>query len=116
MTREDLLATASLARLGMTEDEAAAALPAFERMLGYFAALEAADQDEDAFGARVADLEPASLAVRAAARLRSDVIENSNNVNNANRLNLNDLNNLAAELMHRAPESENGFFVLPNVL
>ena len=115
MTREDLLATAGLARLGMTDDEAAAALPAFERMLGYFAALQAADQDEDAFGARVADLEPASLAVQAAARLRSDVIENSNNALN-NRLNPNDLNNLATELMHRAPESENGFFVLPNVL
>lgn len=115
MTREDLLATAGLARLGMTDDEAAAALPAFERMLGYFAALEAADQDEDAFGARVADLEPASLAVKAAARLRSDVIENFNNAVN-NRLNPDYLNNLATELMHRAPESENGFFVLPNVL
>jgi aspartyl-tRNA(Asn)/glutamyl-tRNA(Gln) amidotransferase subunit C len=41
--------TAALARLNLGEDELAAAFPAFEQMLGYFAAMQEADGDRAAF-------------------------------------------------------------------
>jgi aspartyl-tRNA(Asn)/glutamyl-tRNA(Gln) amidotransferase subunit C len=45
MTIEDLKETAALAHLNMDEAELAAAFPAFEQMLGYFAAMQAADRE-----------------------------------------------------------------------
>ncbi|MDR2371405.1 MAG: aspartyl/glutamyl-tRNA amidotransferase subunit C [Treponema sp.] len=45
MKIEDLRETAALARLNMDEKELAAAFPAFEQMLEYFAAMQAADRD-----------------------------------------------------------------------
>jgi aspartyl-tRNA(Asn)/glutamyl-tRNA(Gln) amidotransferase subunit C len=45
MTIEDLKETAALAHLNMDEGELAAAFPAFEQMLGYFAAMQAADRE-----------------------------------------------------------------------
>ncbi|MBU0927589.1 MAG: aspartyl/glutamyl-tRNA amidotransferase subunit C [Spirochaetes bacterium] len=110
MEREELQVTARLARLGLSEDEAAAALPAFERMLGYFAAMKAADEDPDAFGGSVLDLQPSATAFFAADGMRPD-IDNFNNNTNANPL-----PNLANELLNRAPESESRFIVIPNVL
>ena len=114
MTREELQATARLARLPLGDDEADAALPAFERMLEHFAAMAAADGDEAAFGAPIRDLGTGTSGLRLPGAMRHDRPANSNQ-NNA-RHNPNPLNNLASELMNRAPESENGFFVLPNVL
>ncbi len=109
MLREELQATASLAHLALSEEEAAAALPAFERMLEYFAAMKAADGDGDAFGVSVLDLPPTTQAFSAGNRLRFDT--NANNNTNSNPL-----NNLANELLNRSPESENRFVVIPNVL
>jgi aspartyl-tRNA(Asn)/glutamyl-tRNA(Gln) amidotransferase subunit C len=43
MKIEDLRETAALARLNMDEKELAAAFPAFEQMLEYFAAMQEAD-------------------------------------------------------------------------
>jgi aspartyl-tRNA(Asn)/glutamyl-tRNA(Gln) amidotransferase subunit C len=51
MKIDDLKETAALARLNMDEKELAGAFPAFEEMLEYFAAMQAADRDETAFGA-----------------------------------------------------------------
>jgi aspartyl-tRNA(Asn)/glutamyl-tRNA(Gln) amidotransferase subunit C len=51
MTIEDLRETAALARLNMDDAELAAAFPAFEQMLGFFAIMQAADRDGAAFGA-----------------------------------------------------------------
>ncbi|MDR1420067.1 MAG: aspartyl/glutamyl-tRNA amidotransferase subunit C [Treponema sp.] len=53
MNIDDLKETAALARLTMDEEELAGAFPAFEQMLEYFAAMQAADRDETAFGASV---------------------------------------------------------------
>ena len=111
MVREELQATASLAHLALSEEEAAAALPAFERMLEYFAAMKAADGDVDAFGVSVLDLPPTTQAFSAGNRLRFDAT-----ANNTNNTNSNPLNNLANELLNRSPESENRFVVIPNVL
>jgi len=115
MLREELQATASLAHLALSEEEAAAALPAFERMLEYFAAMKAADGDVDAFGVSVLDLPPTTQAFSAGNRLRFDATANNNDNNNDNT-NSNPLHNLANELLNRSPESENRFVVIPNVL
>jgi aspartyl-tRNA(Asn)/glutamyl-tRNA(Gln) amidotransferase subunit C len=46
----DLHETARLAHLNLDEGELAGAFPAFEQMLGFFAAMQAADADGGAFG------------------------------------------------------------------
>ena len=105
MVRDELQATARLAHLDLTEDEAAAALPAFEQMLEYFAAMKAADEDEETAG--LFAVQPGSSS-STGNRLRLDM--NNNNPNS------NPLLNLADELLDRAPQSENRFVVIPNVL
>jgi aspartyl-tRNA(Asn)/glutamyl-tRNA(Gln) amidotransferase subunit C len=49
MNIEDLKETAALAHLNLEEGELVAAFPAFEQMLGFFAAMQAADGDRAAF-------------------------------------------------------------------
>jgi aspartyl-tRNA(Asn)/glutamyl-tRNA(Gln) amidotransferase subunit C len=49
ITIEDLKKTAALAHLNLDEDELAAVFPAFEQMLRYFGAIQAADEDRAAF-------------------------------------------------------------------
>lgn len=51
MDIDDLKETARLARLSLSKEELAAAFPAFEQMLGFFAAMQAADKDAAAFPA-----------------------------------------------------------------
>jgi len=111
MVLDELQATACLAHLDLSEEETAAALPAFEQMLEYFAAMKAADEDEEAAGLFAVD---PSDAPSAAARMRPDTFELNNN--NNNNPHSNPLSNLADELLDRAPESENRFIVIPNVL
>jgi aspartyl-tRNA(Asn)/glutamyl-tRNA(Gln) amidotransferase subunit C len=117
MVQDDLQATAALAHLDLGEDEAAAALPAFGLMLEYFAAMKAADTDTDAFGVSVSTLPPTTQAFSLGKRLRTDV-PNSNPANNNTNMNSNPnaLPNLSSEILERAPESENRFIVIPNVL
>lgn len=111
MVREELQVTASLAHLDLSDDEAAAALPAFELMLEYFAAMKAADEDADAFGVSIKDIQPSAQDSRSGNRLRLDLLHNHNTNQNSNPL-----SNLASELVNRAPERENNFIVIPNVL
>ena len=42
---QELTTTARLAHLNVSKDELAAALPAFEQMIGFFSAMEEADND-----------------------------------------------------------------------
>ena len=49
MTINDLKETASLARLNIDESELAAMLPAFEQMVEYFAEMQKAEDDINAF-------------------------------------------------------------------
>ncbi len=107
MVREELQATASLAHLDLSEDEAAAALPAFELML-----MKAADEDVEAFGCSILDVPPTTQAVSAGNRVRFDYFNNSNTNNQGS----NPLSGLADELVNRVPQSENRFVVIPNVL
>lgn len=120
MVQDDLQATASLAHLGLSEEEARAALPAFELMLEYFAAMKAADGDATAFGAPISELPPTAQAVEAGNRVRPDFYNRfgNNNINsNANTNSpANTLPDLAGAMLGQAPESENRFIVIPNVL
>jgi aspartyl-tRNA(Asn)/glutamyl-tRNA(Gln) amidotransferase subunit C len=52
---EDLKETAALAHLNLGEAELAGAFPGFEQMLGFFAAMQAADGDREAFPASVGE-------------------------------------------------------------
>lgn len=109
MVLDDLQATARLAHLDLSEEETAAALPAFERMLGYFAAMHAADEDSDVFGVSVSDLSTSRISA-AGNRVRGDNTNPNNNNNNPAD------NALADALLAAAPEREDRFLVVPNVL
>jgi aspartyl-tRNA(Asn)/glutamyl-tRNA(Gln) amidotransferase subunit C len=102
MTIEDLKETAALAHLNMGEEELAAAFPAFEQMLGYFAAMQAADRE----GVSEKNNPQASGAGRAVAsgHFRGDAAD------------VNPSQNLAENLLDRAGERDGRFVVIPNVL
>lgn len=118
MEQDDLQATASLARLGLTEAEAAAALPAFEQMLEYFAAMKAADGDSAAFGAPISELPPTAQAAAAGNRARPDFYNRfgNNNINSNPNPASNRLPEISDAMLALAAESENRFIVIPNVL
>lgn len=101
MIIDDLVATAALAHLDLKEEELAAALPAFERMLAYFSAMREADTDEAAFGGPISSLEPTSHVFSVGNNTRPD---NNNN------------SNLANALLNQAGELESCYLVVPNVL
>ena len=56
MKIEDLRETAALAHLNLDDEALDAAFPAFEQMLGFFAAMQSADEDTAAFAAPVTKL------------------------------------------------------------
>jgi len=119
MIKEDLKATADLAHLDLGEAELDAALPAFEQMLGYFAAMRAADADEAAFGIASSSSDLSRQA--AIGRFRADAPANNNNFANNNpennpSNNSNGLSGLADVLLNAAGERDGRFVVVPNVL
>jgi aspartyl-tRNA(Asn)/glutamyl-tRNA(Gln) amidotransferase subunit C len=135
MEIEDLQVTAQLAHLNMGEEDLAAAFPAFEQMLGFFAAMQAADHDAGAFPAGFAgDAAPgaaqgatqgaaqgatqgvSSGPVRDAAFFRPDRPNpNPNNPQNTGSVGSND-EALAAGLLQNAGDRDGRFIVVPNVL
>lgn len=100
---EDLRITASLAHLNAGESELEAALPAFRDMLSYFAAMQAADGDEKAFGGPIQGLSFAGDCVDSA-HFRADAA----------------LPGAAADLteamLDNSGERDSRFIVVPNVL
>lgn len=98
---DDLEVTAALAHLDLKEEELAAALPAFERMLTYFSAMREADSDEAAFGCSLSNLEPTSHVFFAGNTVRSDATVPSA---------------LADALLDGASELEARYLIVPNVL
>jgi aspartyl-tRNA(Asn)/glutamyl-tRNA(Gln) amidotransferase subunit C len=123
MKIEDLQATAQLAHLNMGEEELAAAFPAFEQMLGFFAAMQAADHDAGAFPAGFADGAAQGAAqggssnfARDAAFFRPDRPNcNPNNSQNTGSTGSND-GALVSSLLHNAGDRDGRFIVVPNVL
>ncbi len=101
MIQDDLRTTARLAHLDLSEAEVSAALGDFEVMLGYFAAMRAADTDEAAFGGPLSGLSLSAKDNPAGNRLRDD--------NTAPSI-------LSEALLASAPEREGRYLVVPNVL
>jgi aspartyl-tRNA(Asn)/glutamyl-tRNA(Gln) amidotransferase subunit C len=129
MKIEDLQVTAQLAHLNMGEEELAAAFPAFEQMLGFFAAMQAADNDLSAFPAGFpaentgdAARTGSSDRLRSADHFRSDVPnDNSNNAQNTVSQGLNSDRfrsdeTLVSNLLNNAGDRDGRFIVIPNVL
>ena len=112
MKIEDLQVTAQLAHLNMDEKELAAAFPAFEQMLGFFAAMQAADKDSEAFP----EAFTAASQTVSAAHFRSD--NPNHNPNNSHTTSSNGLNDetLVSNLLNNAGDRDGRFIVVPNVL
>jgi aspartyl-tRNA(Asn)/glutamyl-tRNA(Gln) amidotransferase subunit C len=92
MDAEELSATARMARLTLTDSEVEKLRAAVERMLQYFSLMREVDVD---------GLAPTTHALLRENRLRED---------------REDGRNLSDELIENAPEREERFIVIPNVL
>lgn len=126
MKIEDLQVTAQLAHLNMGEKELAAAFPAFEQMLGFFAAMEAADKDPAAFIGGGADV---AAAPQMTGMIRTVLADHFRLDNPPPNTAVNGLNGetkvseaLASEtlapetLINNAGDRDGRFIVVPNVL
>jgi aspartyl-tRNA(Asn)/glutamyl-tRNA(Gln) amidotransferase subunit C len=108
MKIEDLRETAALAHLNFDDQALDAAFPAFEQMLGFFAAMQSADQDTAAFAAPITTLSGSARTVPAA-YFRSDAPDSG--INRASGC-----SNLNETMLNRAGERDGPFVVVPNVL
>jgi aspartyl-tRNA(Asn)/glutamyl-tRNA(Gln) amidotransferase subunit C len=109
MDMRELEETAALARLNINREELAAALPAFEQMLGFFAAMQNADNDAAAFGGAAQAVQTAGAGQAAGARLVNAAHfrgDDDGAVRSAD----------GAALVDNAGERDGRFIVIPNVL
>jgi aspartyl-tRNA(Asn)/glutamyl-tRNA(Gln) amidotransferase subunit C len=115
MKIDDLKETAELAHLNLGDEELAAAFPAFEQMLGYFAAMQAADTDESLFPRGPDGSAKTALPAgqNAGARLVDSGFFRPDNPHGANSNNSNKLNE---NLLNNAGDRDGRFVVIPNVL
>ncbi|MHB9294064.1 hypothetical protein Holit_03190 [Hollandina sp. SP2] len=105
MKMEDLQETAGLAHLTMSEQALAAAFPALEQMLGFFAAMQAADDDQDAFPALPSQLSGPSRIV-SPDHFRQDNPEGPSPQDPA----------IIPDLLDNAGDRDGRFVLVPNVL
>jgi aspartyl-tRNA(Asn)/glutamyl-tRNA(Gln) amidotransferase subunit C len=113
MNIEDLQETARLAHLNLDEAELAGAFPAFEQMLGFFAAMQAADEDREVFPGENAASDVSGSGVSrtvTADHFRPDNPCPDNNYNNTDPQGLNE------NLLNNAGDRDGRFIVIPNVL
>lgn len=96
MDTRELYTTASLAHLSLTEDEVGELSQQVSRMLEYFSIMRDFDVDS---------LEPTTHTFSKVNRLRQDSEVNGER-----------LSHVADSLLDNAPEREDRFFVIPNVL
>ncbi|MDR1902581.1 MAG: aspartyl/glutamyl-tRNA amidotransferase subunit C [Treponema sp.] len=112
MTIEDLKETAALAHLKLSEEELAASFPAFEQMLGFFAAMQSADEDKAGFPAGISGgKDSPSISVEAGSHSRT--------VKSAHFRAGNLPSGDAVEpesMLDNAGERDGRFIVIPNVL
>jgi len=92
MDQKELYVTASLAQLELSEGEAKVLNAAVEEMLEYFSRMKEIDVDH---------LEPTTHPLLKTNRTRTDLVVESS---------------LADRLLENAPETEDRFIVIPNVL
>jgi aspartyl-tRNA(Asn)/glutamyl-tRNA(Gln) amidotransferase subunit C len=107
MTIEDLVTTASLARLHLDKAELEQAFPAFEQMLAFFADMQNADDDTAAFGASIAGLSR-DARESVPALFRGDDPAGADRYNPAFSLN--------ERFLENTGERDGPFMVVPNVL
>jgi aspartyl-tRNA(Asn)/glutamyl-tRNA(Gln) amidotransferase subunit C len=118
--------TVRLAHLNMDDEELAASFPAFEQMLGFFAAMQAADEDRAAFpgGSLAGDADPVSGLASSSRTVTSQHFRPDLSGDNPN----NQPNNppggvkdgakeaLISGILNNAGERDGRFVVVPNVL
>jgi aspartyl-tRNA(Asn)/glutamyl-tRNA(Gln) amidotransferase subunit C len=109
MELQDLQTTAGLAHLNMDTQELQSALSAFEEMLSFFAAMQAADQDQTAF---TASINTHTEGMAASSRLVNAAYFRSDNPISGNS----NPNDLSEEILTKAGERDGRFVVIPNVL
>ncbi|MDR3160150.1 MAG: aspartyl/glutamyl-tRNA amidotransferase subunit C [Spirochaetaceae bacterium] len=115
MNIEDLQETARLAHLKLDEGEIAGAFPAFEQMLTFFAAMQAADEDEGAFSAPISRVsEPQWTAD--SRHFRPDQGQSGHNRHHNQHNFLSPSTGLNENLLNNAGERDGRFIVVPNVL
>jgi aspartyl-tRNA(Asn)/glutamyl-tRNA(Gln) amidotransferase subunit C len=109
MKIEDLQETAALAHLNMDEKELAGAFSAFEQMIGYFAAMQAADRDGASFTASITG---GTEGMAASSRIVESGYFRQDRMGQAE----NDSEDLSEKLLEKAGDRDGRFVVIPNVL
>jgi aspartyl-tRNA(Asn)/glutamyl-tRNA(Gln) amidotransferase subunit C len=104
MDQRELEETAELAHLNINKEELAAALPAFEQMLGFFAVMQEADTDTDAPGAAagIAAGQAAGARLVSSGHFRGDTAPGGAVPRE--------------DLLNNAGDRDGAFIVIPNVL
>ncbi|MCL1815193.1 MAG: aspartyl/glutamyl-tRNA amidotransferase subunit C [Treponema sp.] len=103
MDIQELETTAQLAHLNLSPDELAAALPAFEQMIGFFAAMRDYDSQTQGSDNKSSPPESALLAGAEHFRTESDAASNADC-------------SLNERILNNAGERDGRFIVIPNVL
>ena len=103
---QELQQTAELAHLNLSERELAAAFPAFVQMLGYFAAMQAADNDPSLAPAGHTEGMAASARQASAAWFRADTAHPA----------AYSPDDLPESMLEQSGERDGRFVVIPNVL
>ena len=112
MTIEDLKDTAVMAHLSIQESELTAMFPAFQQMVGFFDAMQAAEEDRAAFPGGLASVSSALAGASGNYRTvnagfyRSDAKKSPNDTKSP----------FTETLLENAGERDGRFFVVPNVL
>jgi aspartyl-tRNA(Asn)/glutamyl-tRNA(Gln) amidotransferase subunit C len=110
MDIKELEETASLAHLKVNRAELEAALPAFEQMLGFFAAMNAADADPALAGAeKIASGQAAGAALVSSSHFRGDTASPGAPSAGASPT-------LREKMLSAAGDRDGAFIVIPNVL
>jgi aspartyl-tRNA(Asn)/glutamyl-tRNA(Gln) amidotransferase subunit C len=110
MEMEDLRQTAALAHLNLDEKELSGAFSAFEQMLGYFAAMQAADAEEAFFLAGASPTASPAAGISAVARTLSSTPFRPDSPR------ITGDEEVIARMLDSAGERDGRFVVVPNVL
>ena len=106
---QELTTTAQLARLNVSKDELIAALPAFEQMIDFFAAMEEADKDT-AFSQQDEVFPLTSTHMVGAEYFRNDESEAGVDPKQKEQPGINE------KMLNNAGKRDGSFIVIPNVL
>jgi len=119
MDLQELEETAQLAHLNLGKDELAAALPAFEQMIGFFAAMQEADADPvfspsggNAAQGQDKPYQAAGAMLAGAGHFRADTVVSAGNAGSVPGT----ASGLDEKLLDNAGERDGRFIVIPNVL